>query len=376
MIGLALRIILHQPLRYAVALLGISVAAGLAFIQWGLYTGFKENASIVVDHTAGEIWVCGQFQDNFDFPKVLSPGVADIVRSTRGVKTAHPMLIVFAQWRLKLGSGKTVQIVGYDVAEGVGRPWQMLRGFPDELDAPGAVTVDTTSQAKLDDADMGSTTEIGDVRAKVVGITDGIRSFQGNPMVFTGLDNARSFGHLSSDEIHYIIVKVDPTADRMAVLNSLRDTGKDEHFEAYTKREFSKKAQDYWLNSTGAGPALAMAALMGLIVGVAVAGQVLYTSTLEHLKEYGTLKAMGASNAKVSVAIVAQALVGALPAHLIAGGLLLIAGRYIGGKGIHLSVNFPTYCLLGLGTVGVCVAASMLSVWRVMRVEPAEVFKG
>jgi len=375
-IGLALRIILHQPLRYGVALLGISVAAGLAFIQWGLYTGFKENASIVVDNTDGDIWVCAQFQNNFDFPKVLDSRVPDIVRSTRGVKAAHPMLIDFSQWKLKVGAEKTVQVMGYDVEQGVGRPWRMLQGFPEELSQPGAVTVDTTGSRVLDGADMGTTAEIGGVQARVVGITDGIRSFQGNPMIFTDIQNARSFGHFRHDASHYIIVELEPTADRKAVLSSLRDTGKDEYFEAYTKAEFSRKAQDYWLNSTGAGPALAMAALMGLIVGVAVAGQVLYTSTLEHLKEYGTLKAIGASNMAVSSAIVAQALVGALPAHLIAGGLLLIAQRYIGGKGIHLSLDFPTYCLLGLGTIGVCVAASMLSVWRVLRVEPAEVFKG
>ncbi|HYG75095.1 MAG TPA: ABC transporter permease [Planctomycetota bacterium] len=376
MIALALRIILHQPLRYLVALMGISVAAGLAFIQLGLYMGFKQNASIVVDHTEGDIWVCAQFQENFDFPKILNARVLDTVRSTRGVKSVHPILIVFSKWKLQVGSEKTVQIVGYDVDQKIGRPWKVLRGFPDDLDEPGAVTVDTTAWRKLDNADMGYSTEIGQVKAHVVAITDGIRSFQGNPMLFTDLNNARSFGHLSSTAVHYIVVKLDENADRNAVLQNLRDIGQTQYFEAYTRQQFSKKAQDYWLNSTGAGPALAMAALMGLIVGVVVAGQVLYTSTLEHLKEYGTLKAMGASNFQVAAAIISQAVVGALPAHVIAGGLLLVAQRFIGGKGIHLSVTVNDYMWLGFFTVVVCVMASMLSVHRVMRLEPAEVFKG
>lgn len=376
MFALALRIIFHQPLRYLVALMGISVAAGLAFIQLGLYMGFKQNASIVVDHTDGDIWVCAQFQENFDFPKILNSRVLDTVRSTRGVKSVHPMLIVFSKWKLQVGAEKTVQVVGYDVDQGVGKPWKLLRGFPDELDEPGAVTVDTTAWRKLDDADMGSITEIGQVKAKVVAITDGIRSFQGNPMLFTDLNNARSFGRLNSTAVHYIVVKLEPQADRTEVLNNLRTVGLGEYFEAYTREQFSKKAQDYWLNSTGAGPALAMAALMGLIVGVVVAGQVLYTSTLEHLKEYGTLKAMGASNSQVAAAIVSQAVVGALPAHVLAGGLLLFAQRFIGGKGIHLSITMNDYLWLGFFTVVVCVLASMLSVHRVMRLEPAEVFKG
>jgi putative ABC transport system permease protein len=119
-----------------------------------------------------------------------------------------------------------------------------------------------------------------------------------------------------------------------------------------------------------------MAAMMGLIVGVVVAGQVLYTSTLEHLKEYGTLKAIGASNVQVSTAIVSQAVLGAVPAHFIAGGLLMVAQRFIGGKGVHLALDMNTYWILGFLTVLVCIAASMLSVWRVTCVEPAEVFKG
>ena len=373
MIALALQIILHQPVRFAAALMGISVAAGLAFIQLGLYMGFKENASIVVDHTEGDIWVCAQHHENFDFPKQLPPRTLDLVRSTRGVKQANPMLIVFSKWKLESGAEKTVQIVGYDADRGVGQPWRLLRGFSKDLDDYGAVTVDATAQRKLDNADLGTMTEIGQVQAKVVAVTDGIRSFQGNPMVFTDLDNARSFGHLPSDAVHYLVIKLEPDSNLVDVLNSLNDIG---YTEAYSRQDFSKKAQDYWLNSTGAGPALGISALMGLIVGIVVAGQVLYTSTLEHLKEYGTLKAMGATNLQVVAVIMAQAVAGAIPAHIIAGGLLWIASQTIGGMGIHLSINFNQYCMGVFLTIGVCVFASLLSVRKVMRVEPAEVFKG
>jgi len=373
MIGLALAIIAHQPMRFIAALLGVAASAGLAFVQLGLYYGFKQNASIVVDHTGGDIWVCSQFQENFDFPKLLRPGTLEFVRSTRGVSTASPMLIVFSKWRLQSGAEKTVQVVGYDVSSKVGEPWRMLRGFPGDLDQPGAVTVDTVSQGRLDGVDIGAPCEIGQVAGQVFGVTDGIRSFQGNPVVFTDIVNARSFGRLRSDAIHYIIVKAEKNTDQEELLRALSSIP---HCEAYSKAAFSKKAQDYWLNSTGAGIALAISAMMGLAVGVVVAGQVLYSSTLEHIREYGTLKAMGASNTQVGTAIVAQALAGALPAHLLAGGLLLIAGKFIGGKGIHLSLGWDQYCMLGLFTAGVCVAASLLSVYKVMSVEPAEVFRG
>lgn len=380
MIALALRIIAHSPMRYLVALLGISVAAGLAFIQLGLYRGFKENASVVVDNTAGDLWVCAEYTKNFDFPNLLGRQQLDKVRATPGVAWAEPLLIVFAHWKFLEGERKgeetTVQIVGFNPEKGVGAPWNMISGFPEELGQAGNVSIDSTMRQRLDGADVGTEAEINGIRIKVTGLSDGIRSFQGNPMIFTNLDTARSIGHLRPDDIHYVVVSVQPGAVKDDVLGRLRALGESDHVEAYTTADFSFRAQDYWLRSTGAGTALALAALMGLIVGVVVAAQVLYTSTIEHLKEYGTLKAIGASNFQVAVAIVSQAVAWALPAHLLAGALLLIAMANIEGKGIHLSIEPVTYGWLGLGTVIICVLASILSVWRVMRVEPADVFKG
>ncbi|MCW8131908.1 MAG: FtsX-like permease family protein [Planctomycetota bacterium] len=382
MIALALRIIAHSPMRYLVALLGISVAAGLAFIQLGLYHGFKENASVVVDHTRGDIWVCAEYTKNFDFPNLIGRQQLDKVRATPGVAWAEPMLIIFGHWKFldgeRKGEESTVQIVGFDTEteRKVGSPWNMVAGFPEELAQSGCVSIDATMRQRLDNADVDTVAEVNGIRVKVVGLSDGIRSFQGNPMVFTNMDTARSIGHLRPDDIHYVIVGVENGAVMEDVLGRLRALGESDHVEAYTQREFSFKAQDYWLRSTGAGTALALAALMGLVVGIVVAAQVLYTSTIEHLKEYGTLKAIGASNVQVAMAIVAQAIAWAIPAHLIAGGLLLIAMHKIEGKGIHLSLEPETYAWLGLGTVVICVLASILSVWRVMRVEPADVFKG
>jgi putative ABC transport system permease protein len=373
MLSLALRLIAFRPLRYLVALLGIAVAAGLALIQFGLYRGFRENASVMVDNTEGDVWVCAEHHRNFDFPKPLTTQELDQVRGAPGVAWAHPMLIVFASWRLPDGRTETVEVIGFDASQSVGGPWRMCAGGPGDLVAPGNISVDAKTRRKLADADLGTETEINGIRCRVVAMTEGIRSFQGNPIVFTNLETARAMERMANDEIHYVIAGLGPGVDAAEILPRLASI---EHVEAYTKADFGLKAQLYWLESTGAGKALAFAALMGLIVGVVVAGQVLYTSTIEHLKEWGTLKAIGATNGQVTLAIVAQAVSWAIPAHGLAGVFLWVAMSSIEGKGIHPSLDLRTYLLLGLMTVCVCVLASLLSVVRVMRVEPADVFKG
>jgi putative ABC transport system permease protein len=373
MLSLALRIIAYQPVRYLVALLGISVAVGLALIQLGLYRGFRENASVVVDRTQGDVWVCAKHHRNFDFPKPLCQTHLDKVRATPGIAWAYPLLIVFASWRFPDGQTQTVEVIGFDASQRVGGPWDMGVGVPEDLARSGHVSLDAATRHQLANAGPGSEAEIGGIRVQVTALTSGILSFQGNPMVFTNLDTARAIGHLAPDEIHYAIAGLQPGADPEDVLPRLMSI---EYVEAYTQKDFGLKAQLYWLQCTGAGVALAFAALMGLVVGVVVAGQVLYTSTLEHLKEWGTLKAIGATNSQVTLAIVAQAISWALPAHVLAGGLLWVAMRSISGMGVHPSLDLRTYLLLGLMTVSVCVLASLLSVLRVMRVEPADVFKG
>lgn len=372
MLSLALRLIAYEPVRYLVALLGISVAAGLALIQLGLYRGFRENASVVVDHSEGEVWVCAEFHRNFDFPRPLNETHLAKVRATPGVAWAAPMLIVFGHWKLAEGSTQTVEVVGFDAAQRVGGPWRMKSGLPEDLAPPACVSVDVTAAGQLPEVGLGSEAEVNGIRVKVTAITEEIRSFQGNPIVFANLDTARAIGRLDSDAIHYAIAGLAPGAEASAVLPRLTSI---EHVEAYTRRDFSLKAQMYWLRSTGAGMALAFAAFMGLLVGVVVAGQVLYTSTLEHLREWGTLKAIGATNSQVTLAIVAQAISWALPAHAIAGGLLWVSMQVISGKGLRPSLDFHSYLVLGLLTVCVCVLASLLSVVRVMRLEPADVFK-
>ncbi|MCZ7647098.1 MAG: ABC transporter permease [Planctomycetota bacterium] len=374
MIALALRIIAHRPMRYLVALLGISVAAGLALVQLGLYFGFKENASVVVDHTEGDVWVCARFQNNFDFPSLMTEETLNKVRATPGVQWTAPMLILFRDWKLPDGRKQTVQVVGFDAQRrGAGVPWRMVEGFPEDLSELGKVTVDATTRRKLGNPKTGDVAEINGKRVEVAGMTEGIQSFQGNPMVFCDMITARTVGGLNHDHLHYIVVGVQPGVEPVEVLNRLEAL---DYVEAYTSAQFSKKAQRYWLESTGAGTALFFAAMMGLVVGIVVAGQVLYTSTIEHIREYGTLKAIGATNTQVSMAIMAQAVTWALPAHLLAGVLLWVAMQKIQGKGIHLSLDAGTYAWLGLGTIVVCMAASILSVLRIMKVQPADVFKG
>jgi ABC-type antimicrobial peptide transport system permease subunit len=73
----------------------------------------------------------------------------------------------------------------------------------------------------------------------------------------------------------------------------------------------SRKTQIYWMFTTGAGVAVLIAAALGLMVAIVVVAQTIYATTIDHLREYGTLKAMGASNGYIYRMIIKQAIISA-----------------------------------------------------------------
>jgi putative ABC transport system permease protein len=119
-----------------------------------------------------------------------------------------------------------------------------------------------------------------------------------------------------------------------------------------------------------------MTAIMGVLVGSVVVGQILYNGTLEHLKEYGTLKAMGVPASGIVKTILYQALLSAAVGY-VAGGALAAASRH-GMRAANLNLVLSPGLLAATAgiTVVMCMAAAVLSVLKVLRLDPASVFKG
>ena len=94
--------------------------------------------------------------------------------------------------------------------------------------------------------------------------------------------------------------------------------------EILTHAEFRKRSLDYWLFETGAGAALIAGAALGIIVGIVIVAQTLYASTKDHLNEFATLRALGASAGYINKVILMQAVLSALIGYLLGMALSLV----------------------------------------------------
>lgn len=371
--ALARKILLHDRVKFAVAGAGVSISVLLVLVQIGLYFGFMENASTLIDNGKADIWVAGRGNDNFDFAGPMDERLFYRIAETPGVAHAERMILAFGQFKLPEGGTQGVQVVGLDAGAKLVGPWNVIQGDARHVRDADGIVVDKTEFGKLKIDAIGARREISGMRARVVGLTEGIRSFTTSPFVFTNLDTARTYARLQPNDMTYVLVQAAPGASIPELKARL---AKIDNVDAFTKAEISDRTRTYWSKRTGVGTGFFMTAIMGVIVGLVVVGQILYNGTLEHIKEYGTLKAMGAANGAIVRVILYQALISALVGFIM-GGLMAVGARGgMAAANLRVALSPGLLGATAVLTVTMCAFAAVLSILKVLRLDPAVVFKG
>ena len=371
---LAWRNLVHDKVRLLVTLTGIVFAVVLIVVELGLFLGFTTATSSLIDHSRADLWITAPRVPYIEQAVPFSERKVATVLATPGVARAAKYIVRFTQWKRPDGRQESVQIVGVDLASGLGTPWNVVAGTLDDLRKPDAVFVDEIYREKLGVAHIGQIVEIRGRRARIAGFTRGIRAFTTSPYVFTTFKNALDYGDLREDQTLYILVKGAAGADTGALRHALAARLRD--VDVVTNAGFSRMTQVYWMFTTGAGIAVLLAALLGLVVGIVVVAQTIYATTVDHLREYGTLKAMGATNRYLYGVIVLQAVISAVIGYAVGMivSVFVVRGSEQGGAAILLPPAMAAGMLVL--TLVMCVGAAIVSINKVTRLDPAMVFKG
>ena len=371
---LAQRNLFHDKVRLAVTLTGIVFSVVLIVVQLGLFLGFTTATSNLIDHSGADLWITSKNVPYVEQGVAFSERKLNQTRAVPGVMDAQKIIARWTQWKRHDGGEESVQVVGLNVDDILERPWNLVEGHVEDLKSPGAIILDELYKQKLGVTGVGEVFEIGGHRARVVGFTRGIRSFTTSPYVFTTFKNAQSYTGMREDQTLFILVKVAPGAKiddvRRGILAPVKDV------EVYTTAQFSHMTTFYWMFTTGAGVAVLIAAVLGLVVGFVVVAQTIYATTMDHIREYGTLKAMGAPNGYVYKVIMKQAAISAVIGY----GLGMIVSVFVvqasqeGGAAILMPM--PMAVGMFFVTLVMCVGAALVSINKVTRIDPAMVFKG
>src|SRR5262249_15644688 len=228
---------------------------------------------------------------------------------------------------------------------------------------------------------LGRVLEMNDHRAVIVGICKASDTFQTFPILYTRYHQALQFIPQERKVMSAILVQAAEGVDRGALCPRIEDRTRTAQgqpkLKALTREEFIWSTMGYFMRRTGIIVNFSITVALGFIVGCAIAGQTFYTFTLENLNQFGSLKAMGVSNARIVGMELLQALVVGLLGYGLGVGLAALFG-HLAASGSRLAFYMPWQVLAGTAlAVGLIVAlSSLLSVYKVLVLEPAAVFRG
>jgi len=375
----ALRMLTGDRAKYFGLVFAIAFCTFLLENQSSIFANImRRTASQILDVTDAPVWVMDPRTEYWEQTKPLKDTDLTRVRGVPGV-----------EWAVRLFKGNPVAktldgkfavsfLVGLDDATLAGAPRKMLMGSWQRLREPDSVVVDKAGYILLypgEPLELGRTLEMNDHRVTIVGISDASAPFVSLPVMHARYSEAVNFLGRERTELSFVIARPVPGTSPEELTRRIQArTG----LRARTTEEFMWDCIRYYLRNTGIPVNFGITIAVALLVGTVVAGQTFYLFTLENLKQFGALKAIGVTNAGLVGMILLQASsAGALGFSLgtgMAAAFFEFFRRQLATRGIVLiweSVGLAGACILLVTLV-----ASILSIRRVLVLEPAAVFRG
>jgi putative ABC transport system permease protein len=375
MFYVALRILLYDKVRSLITLLGVVFAVGLIFAQIGIFLGLMETSSVIIDHTPGDIWITSKNNKNFDFSQPFPEYLSSQVRSEEGVLWVEKLIVTWGLIKQKEGGTEQVEIVGFNPDTGIGGPWDMKAGAVGVLKNGNFAIVDESAKKRLGSIQIGDYREVLWRRLQIVGISQGVKSFTTAPIVFTSYRLAQGLvSYIGPDNTVFVVAKIAPGYEADKIIKNLK-----KHLngvDVYTKEAFSMKTRRYWAIETGVGFSFLLTTIISFLIGMLIVGQTIYNSTMEHIKEFGTLKALGASNSEIYRIIFSQALINALAGYLVSLVVTMLSVKIYEAMDMVMVVNWEVNILVLALTLVMCLSASFVSIRKIKSVDPAILFRG
>ncbi len=385
MFYVAFRMLVGDRGKFLGIILGLSFASLIMTQQPGVFVGIMTRAySFITDLGLPDIWVMDPTVQYIDDIKPMPDTYLYRVASVEGVAWAKPLFKGTIQARLHNGTFQSCNLIGLDDSTLIGAPAVMLQGRIENLRRADGIIVNqegaadklanppTTPHGPKSPLRVGQEIELNNNRAVVVGIAQTTRTFQSQPVIFTTYSNATLFSPPQMNLLSFVLVKAKRGENLQVLCDRIkRLTG----LIAYTKEQFEDLTVKYYLKYTAIPINFGVSVLLGFLVGAAIAGQTFYNFTLENLRYFGVLKAMGTSDRMLLFMIIFQALIVSFIGYGIGVGCTALFALLT--RNSMVAFRFP-WQLFVFSTVGVTLIASfaaLLSIRKVITLEPAVVFR-
>jgi putative ABC transport system permease protein len=375
----ALRMLTGDRAKYLGLIFAIAFSSFLIAQQVSIFAGLLDRMRAqIVDITDVDLWVMDPATQYIDEVFALRDDALYLVRGVPGVRWAVPMFKGQPVARALNGRFRATTLMGLDDSSLAGAPRKMLLGSVESLRDPDAVIIDLAGYHYLFPGQppaLGDVVEMNDHRARIVGICDASAPFTSFPVMYTRYSLALNYVGRQRTQMSFVVAKAKAGVSVAELTKRIHDvTG----MRAVSHGDFGKMTIGYYLAHTGIPVNFGLTVAIGLIVGTVVAGQTFYIFTIENLKQFGALKAIGTTNLRIVGMILLQAmLVGAI-GYSIGMGMTAVFFAITVHQEATRGIVLLWQVMAGTGGVVLFIVAvaSLMSIRRVLKLEPAIVFRG
>lgn len=377
---IAIRMLTGDAVKYIGMIFGVAFSTLLIAQQSSIFVGLVDRASTVVrDVQDADLWVMDKRISNVDGSWPLPNTDLYRVRGVLGVAWAVPLLKATTTINTESGKLETATLIGVDDASLVGLPQKIVEGTRDALRAPGAIMMDKAGYQFLFGNEpwrKGRTLELNDSRAVIVGIVDSGALFNSQISIFTQYSSALNFAPGGRNRMSFILAKATPSEPPEIVADRV---GKATGLKALSSVDFARTTSDYVIGNTGIPISFGVVVLLGVLVGIVIVALTFTLFIRDNIKQFGALKAIGVTNAKLVGMVMLQGLLVGIVGYAIGIGLaaVIIQGGAANAPALRGFFMPWEVAALAAAVVAIIIAvAGFGALRRVLITDPASVFRG
>ncbi len=377
MIGTALKFMRYDKPKSIGIIVGIVISIFLIGQQLGtlrFLTGLMSGLIVNSNSSGSDIWIIDNITGNVNALSRIDARIAQEVKSINGVADSYGVVIANATATFEGSKSSPINLIGSEGPLFIAgpNPSKIINGNLNELYQSDAVSAEFFNSKNLGvKLEVNKTLEINNKAAIIKVMTKNAQGF-GGYFMYTNISNARFYGNFPNDKLSIVVVKVKKGVDVGNLVDRINQTFYG--VKAWKVEELKNSTLSEILVTSNIGVSFGSLVIFAMISGFFIIGLTLYSSALDRLVDYGTLKAIGASNGFVSRLILTQALLFALIGFIIAFLLLLLFKNGVASAGLLINLDWPLIMTLLGVTLFMSVGGSLFAVVKISRLEPASIF--
>lgn len=371
MLQTAFKFLKYDKAKSIGTMVGITLSVFLVGQQTGVFLFLTNSIINVVNSNRQYIWIVDESTTDANKLVPLDTRIGREVASITGVQQVHEVVISAGSVKRQNGKTAGLSLIGVQAPNFRGL-WNLEPGTsPNRLLNEGALFMDAFSE-NLGDVKIGETFELNGKRMYKAGQTRGTQGL-GIDYAFTTVERARSLTGFAPNKVSFFLVEASPGVDQAQVVSRINSAIPG--IRAWTGETFAESTFTQAVVSGGFAATFGFLIVFAIIAGFVIIGLTLYSAANERIQDYGTLKAIGATNGFITRLILLQAMILAVVGYGI--GRLFVEGFRLLLLSIGSNFSFSPWMEVAFISITLFIAlgGSLFAIRRITALEPASVFR-